>query len=182
MGCTTWDRMPAWSMWELTMRRPPLRWKAFAAGGTRSASSRLRRPSGCSSVPMGEEAMARACACGNGNGSSSPMRPAWRSPCATCRRERANGTRLNIASLPGSVRTGAASRSPTTPSSSVVIAATTTEAGLTVQCQLDTNPYPTGRKISDEEMATLSLVPDSFHGEWNSTLRPRKTEIDTVIL
>jgi len=63
-----------------------------------------------------------------------------------------------------------------------LLAATTTEAGLSVQCQLDMNSYPTGRKISDEEMATLSLVPDSFHGEWNSTLRPRKTEIDTVIL
>src|SRR6266487_1908411 len=36
-----------------------------------------------------------------------------------------------------------------------LIAATTTEAGLTVQCQLDTNRYPTGCKISDEQMSTL---------------------------
>ncbi len=56
-----------------------------------------------------------------------------------------------------------------------LLAATTTEAGLSVQCQLDTNSYPTGRTISDEEMATLSLVPDSFHGEWNYTIRPRGT-------
>lgn len=35
-----------------------------------------------------------------------------------------------------------------------LIAATTTEAGLTVQCQLDTKSYPTGRKVSDKEMAT----------------------------
>src|SRR5947209_3566306 len=32
-----------------------------------------------------------------------------------------------------------------------LIAATTTKAGLTVQCQLDTNSYPAGRKVSDEE-------------------------------
>ena len=30
-----------------------------------------------------------------------------------------------------------------------LIAATTTEAGLTVQCQLDTNSYLAGRKVSD---------------------------------
>src|SRR5579864_2268838 len=63
-----------------------------------------------------------------------------------------------------------------------LIAATTTEAGLTVQCQLDTNCYPAGRKLSDEEMATLCIQPDSFHGEWNYTIQPRTTHIDTVIL
>jgi len=63
-----------------------------------------------------------------------------------------------------------------------LIAATTTEAGLTVQCQLDTPTYPAGRKVSDEEMATLSLWPDTFHGEWNYTIRPRTAQIDTVIL
>src|SRR5947208_3218291 len=55
-----------------------------------------------------------------------------------------------------------------------LIAGTTTRAGLTVQCQLDTNSYPSGRKVSDEEMATLSILPDSFHGEWNYTIRPRE--------
>jgi transposase len=63
-----------------------------------------------------------------------------------------------------------------------LIAATTTEAGLTVQCQLDTHTYPAGRKVSDEEMATLSLWPDTFHGEWNYTIRPRTAQIDTIIL
>ncbi len=63
-----------------------------------------------------------------------------------------------------------------------LIAATTTEAGLTVQCQLDTNSYLAGRKVSDEEMATLSILPDPFHGEWNYTIQPRTTHIDTVIL
>jgi transposase len=63
-----------------------------------------------------------------------------------------------------------------------LIAATTTEAGLTVQCQLDTNSYLTGRKVSDEDMATLFIVPDAFHGEWNYTLFPRTGSIDSFIL
>jgi transposase len=62
-----------------------------------------------------------------------------------------------------------------------LIAATTTEAGLTVQCQLDTNSYPAGRKVSDKEMATLSIRPDPFHGEWNYTIQPRATSTDNVI-
>ncbi len=53
-----------------------------------------------------------------------------------------------------------------------LIAATTTNGGLSVQCQLDTNTYPTGRKVSDEEMASITLVPDAFHGEWNYTILP----------
>jgi hypothetical protein len=63
-----------------------------------------------------------------------------------------------------------------------LIAATTTEAGLTVQCQLDTNSYPTGRKLSDEEMSMLFLVADDFHGEWNYTLFPRTGSIENFIL
>jgi transposase len=63
-----------------------------------------------------------------------------------------------------------------------LIAATTTEAGLTVECRLDTNMYPTGRKVSDEEMSTLFLVPDDFHGEWNYTLFPRTGSIESFIL
>ncbi len=62
-----------------------------------------------------------------------------------------------------------------------LIAATTTEAGLTVQCQLDTNPYPPGRKLSDKDMATLSIQPDTFHGEWNYIISPRAASIDNVI-
>jgi Rhodopirellula transposase DDE domain len=65
-----------------------------------------------------------------------------------------------------------------------LIGATRTEAGLTVQCQLDTNSYPAGRKVSDEQMATLCMQPDTFHGEWNYTILPRPvgTHTDTVIL
>ena len=53
-----------------------------------------------------------------------------------------------------------------------LIAATTTKGGLSVQCQLDTHTYPAGRKVSDEEMASIIIVPDAFHGEWNYTILP----------
>jgi len=54
-----------------------------------------------------------------------------------------------------------------------LIANTTTAKGLTVRCRLDRRRYPAGRKVSDEEMATVNLTPQSFHGEWNYLIRPR---------
>jgi transposase len=53
-----------------------------------------------------------------------------------------------------------------------LIAATTTDTGLTVESSLDTNTYPAGRKVTDEEMATLHLHRAAFHGEWNYTIAP----------
>jgi len=53
-----------------------------------------------------------------------------------------------------------------------LIAATTTETGLTVESRLDTTTYPTKIKVSDDEMATIRLEPDAFHGEWNYTILP----------
>lgn len=54
-----------------------------------------------------------------------------------------------------------------------LIAATTTTTGLTVACALDSNSYPKGIKVSDEEMATLNIRRDAFHPEWNYTISPR---------
>ncbi len=48
-----------------------------------------------------------------------------------------------------------------------LIANTTTTAGLTVQCQLDTNKYPTGVKVSDAELNAVRLLRSKFHGDWN---------------
>lgn len=53
-----------------------------------------------------------------------------------------------------------------------LIAATTTKEGLQVQCELDDNIYAKGIKISDEQLAQVSLVPDDFHGEWNYRILP----------
>ena len=53
-----------------------------------------------------------------------------------------------------------------------LIASTTNSKGLKVQCELDTNSYPPGTKVSPEEMAKVSLIPHHFHGEWNYTIKP----------
>jgi hypothetical protein len=39
-----------------------------------------------------------------------------------------------------------------------LIASTTTKAGLTVRCELDTGIYPKGIQVSKEEMATLNIT------------------------
>src|SRR5277367_1049317 len=54
-----------------------------------------------------------------------------------------------------------------------LIASTTTKAGLTVRCELDTRDYPKGIKVSDTEMMTLNIKGDTFHPEWNYTISPR---------
>ncbi len=41
---------------------------------------------------------------------------------------------------------------------------------------------PTGRKISDGEMATLKLQRDAVHGEWNDTISPRPASSETIIV
>src|SRR6266849_473219 len=45
-----------------------------------------------------------------------------------------------------------------------LIAATTTRTGLKVRSELDTNRYPAGQKVSDDELAVIHLRRDAFHG------------------
>jgi hypothetical protein len=52
------------------------------------------------------------------------------------------------------------------------IAAATTRTGLTVQAELDTGLYPTGVKVSDQQMAALPITRHHFHHDWNYTLHP----------
>jgi hypothetical protein len=54
-----------------------------------------------------------------------------------------------------------------------LIADTTTSTGLKARCELDTKAYPKGTKISDEDLATINISKDDFHGEWNYTIPPR---------
>jgi hypothetical protein len=54
-----------------------------------------------------------------------------------------------------------------------LIGATTTKAGLKVECALDTRTYEKGIKISDAEMEMLNIEGDDFHPEWNYTIKPR---------
>jgi DDE family transposase len=56
-----------------------------------------------------------------------------------------------------------------------LIAETTTAKGLTVTCRLDRRKYPTGRKVTAQEMEQVNIYPDRFHGEWNYVLKPHRT-------
>jgi len=51
-----------------------------------------------------------------------------------------------------------------------LIAATTTDTGLTIRAERDTEWYEKGIKISDTEMAALPLTRHDWHGDWNYTL------------
>ena len=55
-----------------------------------------------------------------------------------------------------------------------LIGNTTTTTGLQVRAELDTHSYPTGRIITDEELASVNIRPDAFHGEWNYLIVPRQ--------
>ena len=59
-----------------------------------------------------------------------------------------------------------------------LIAGTTTTSGLTVESYLDIDSYELGRKVSDEEMASVRVERDAFHGEWNYTILPRTSPLD----
>ncbi len=51
---------------------------------------------------------------------------------------------------------------------------TTTKEGLTVTATVDQHSYPTKVKVSDEEMRSLNITRDTFHGEWNYTIKPQE--------
>jgi hypothetical protein len=53
------------------------------------------------------------------------------------------------------------------------IGSTTTETGLEIRAELDERSYPPGRVVTQEEMESISIKADEFHGEWNYTIRPR---------
>lgn len=53
-----------------------------------------------------------------------------------------------------------------------LISATHTASGLSVHCELDSAGYAKGIVVSDQEMASLNITRDPFHGEWNYTLHP----------
>jgi len=53
-----------------------------------------------------------------------------------------------------------------------LIAATMTTKGLTVNAALDLRAFPTGTKVSDEDLARVNLEKSEFHGEWNYSVTP----------
>ncbi|HDH05344.1 MAG TPA: ISAzo13 family transposase, partial [Nitrospirae bacterium] len=55
--------------------------------------------------------------------------------------------------------------------------ATKTKTGLKVKAKIDKRKYPTGIKVSDQEMEKINIVKHKFHGDWNykiSKIEPLK--------
>ena len=48
-----------------------------------------------------------------------------------------------------------------------LIASTSTLQGIKIKAGLDKNTNEAGTKVTGEEMSSLSVEPDNFHGEWN---------------
>ncbi len=55
-----------------------------------------------------------------------------------------------------------------------LIGSTTTTTGLQIRAELDAAKYPTGTKVSDEELARVRVERSAFHGEWNYTIVPQE--------
>lgn len=56
-----------------------------------------------------------------------------------------------------------------------LIGNTTTREGLVVQAEIDSNQYPKGKKVSDEEVKNIIIKRAGFHGEWNYKITPKCT-------
>ncbi len=56
-----------------------------------------------------------------------------------------------------------------------LIAATRTSTGPKVHAELNTEPYPTGVKVSDLEFGQIRIRRDAFHGDWNYEIHPTKS-------
>jgi Rhodopirellula transposase DDE domain len=56
------------------------------------------------------------------------------------------------------------------------IRTTTTTTGLKVTARLDTTDYPTGIKVSNRDLAQLSVQPKPVLPKWNYTISPQITE------
>jgi hypothetical protein len=53
-----------------------------------------------------------------------------------------------------------------------LIGSTQTRTGLRVEAELDTNKYEKGIKVTDQEMESVQLKRDKFHGDWNYAIEP----------
>lgn len=57
-----------------------------------------------------------------------------------------------------------------------LIANTTTAQGLKLKAELDRREYPTGTKVTPQQLAAVRLKPAKFHGEWNYRILSNATK------
>lgn len=58
-----------------------------------------------------------------------------------------------------------------------LIGNTRTQEGLKVRCVLDPKDYPPKIEISEEQMDSIKIKRDAFHGEWNYTISPQSNRV-----
>jgi len=63
-----------------------------------------------------------------------------------------------------------------------LISHTTTQQGLKVLAIKDSNVYPTGIHVPDEQFHALHLIKDAFHPEWNYTIKPQVSLSDGQLI
>jgi hypothetical protein len=63
-----------------------------------------------------------------------------------------------------------------------LISHTTTEKGLSVTAVKDSHLYPTGIQVPDEEIESLHLIKDAFHGNWNYTIKPQLSPLNGLVI
>jgi len=51
-----------------------------------------------------------------------------------------------------------------------LIGSTTTTKGLSIRCVIDKNIYEKGIEVTDKEFASIRVLSDVFHGDWNYTI------------
>jgi len=61
-----------------------------------------------------------------------------------------------------------------------LIGSTTTRTGLKVRAELDRTNYPTGTKITDNQLAAIDIKPHTFHGQWNYTIAGHQPRLDLL--
>jgi len=110
--------------------------------------------------------------CGSGNCSNWPTKPAWKFPSATSRWAPASGAKSNTDCSHASARTGGGKPLISHEVIINLIAGATTAVGLAVRSKLDTNIYPAGLNVFDQQMAE-QLRRHKFHGDWNYSLLPK---------
>lgn len=57
-----------------------------------------------------------------------------------------------------------------------LVSSTRTNKGLEVHCWLDHGNYQTGRKVTKQEMDTVKVKRNKFHGEWNYEIIPNRSQ------
>jgi hypothetical protein len=53
-----------------------------------------------------------------------------------------------------------------------LISCTTTNTGLKINCSVDDAFYPTGTKVTDNDLNSVNLIRDNYHGDWNYRIFP----------